>query len=536
MKKVALIILLGLLVSCSSVEKSSTTGENNSYEGENSSAETVVEVNEGQTVGDLVFYEVGDWETAFKSVLESQNEKTQYSFLDFEKDLTPELIINNENELTIYKYQNSGETIRIDIPEEYIDLKIYFYSNENVKSNLIAFGDVENNYIVENKAFSLHNGKLIEEQKISFSQGTNDDDETSPENLHELKFYNVKDLEPIENYYGEVVVENDDIIIWANDKYSTFGDEYNYDLMRRSLYIQYKDTMQTGLIADDFDQPVYNTNTNTLAYIIGYEWEVVGSMIVYDVEERTLKTANLDINEDDKPSYIGAYDDYILFVNMYSWGTVAQGGNINVYDIENDMSYPLVVSEESNIQIVDFEVKDDVLEYNFVKFDENMNLYDTITTSISLEDINTAIETQTPIVHENKDDYIRKVTELDYDVYLSYADNDNVPERTIIEDTLSDESESGVLLWSDSTLYDVKIIGLNYVGNTLVENVSYEDEQEFGTVNTDEAILLKRTIPEGVPYWALSFKNEEGEETRLVLTYDGSGFFETPRYMIIENK
>ncbi len=531
MKKIGVLILLLLLVSCSSAEKNSVT---DTFENENKQEIVDVE-NVGQKVGDLVFYKVEDWKTPYKTILESMDSKTQYTFIDFEKDLTPELIVKNEDEFSIYKYQTKDNITKTEISLDYLDMNVYFYNDKNAESNSIGFGEVENKFLAENKTYYLENGVLIEAQSISFAEGLPIHEKESYHKLTELKFYESTNYDLIDNYFGSVFYENDDIIIWANNTLSIYSDKFNYDLLSRSMYIQYKDTNDTALIVNDFDMPVFNENTNTLAYLIGYEWEEQGSMKVFDVTDRTLKTANLDIEKDYKPSFIRVYNEYILFVDMYSWGTVAKGNNINVYDIKNDLSYPIVTCENKQIQIVDFEIKENTIEYNFVKFDNEMNLYDKFTTEVSLEEVNQAIESKTPIVHNYEDKYIRKIEELEYGVYLAYQNNENIPKRTIIEDEITNTNE-GVVFWSERALSDVKIIGLDYVGDTLVENTDYEDKKEIGTLSTDEALLLNRTIPEGVPYWALSFKDEIGEEVRLVLTYDGSGFYESPTYLIIDNK
>ncbi len=542
MKKVGVIALSLLLVSCGSSVKTETT-ESESFQDSVKVDESVLnEVDShGQVVGDLIFYPANEWENEFKTILESKEAGTQYSLLDFERDLTPELIVRNVNEFSIYKFNGNGDTTKTDIPLEYDVYNTYFYQHHTIGKNLIGFGDVGGSTLMNGQTYYLEDGSLKGAREVVFSADVGFDSELNSNNLHELNYYELNDYAPIDNYYGRVIFEDESIVIFANDEYSASGDVYNYDLMHRSLYILYKspNKAEIALIEDDFDQPVYSIDTYTLAYLVDYQWESVATMQLYDVNSRTISTANLNIKEGYKPSYIRAFNEYIVFVDMYSWGTVAQGGNINVYNIETGESYPIVVCNEENVQIVDFVIKDGELKYNFVVYDENMNLFDSYNTTIDMLDVEKAIETKEPIVHTYENNYINEVSELDYNVYLAYTSNTNIPNRDFSEDKVEStkmEYSDGVALWADETLYDVKIIGLNYVGGTLVENSDYEDKQEFGDVDTNGGIILKRDIPEGVPYWAVSFKDEAGEEVRLVLTYDGSGFYEVPTYMIIENK
>ena len=98
-----------------------------------------------------------------------------------------------------------------------------------------------------------------------------------------------------------------------------------------------------------------------------------GSLYVYDFDSRRASWLELDgLREGYTPAFADWLDDrYILFVEQLASGAFTVGGDLCVYDTENDTFRRLTHTARENFQIRSFEIFGrDYLVFNCTQYDE----------------------------------------------------------------------------------------------------------------------------------------------------------------------
>lgn len=142
------------------------------------------------------------------------------------------------------------------------------------------------------------------------------------------------------------------------------------------------------VINDDFpSRPEFSPDGKKALFISPLEWEVPGSLYLYDLENGHIT----ELVKPDKYDYIPKYavwisSEVISLVIGFGSGTVSVGGNVFTYNIINHQinkisHYP------DQVQVTKLTLNDSLLELNGIKYtDDNFNIFTDFHDTISINE------------------------------------------------------------------------------------------------------------------------------------------------------
>lgn len=125
-------------------------------------------------------------------------------------------------------------------------------------------------------------------------------------------------------------------------------------------------------------EPSINNNEDKLVYISPIEWEEIAKLMIYDIQDNTLKEIEISEIPDQytikKVTWLD--EKRLIMIVGFANGTVTVGGDIFIYDIDSK-EYNNIYKSLEREEVKNFYLKDDMLEMEVVTFDEDFNGYST---------------------------------------------------------------------------------------------------------------------------------------------------------------
>ncbi|MGI6669648.1 MAG: DUF4652 domain-containing protein [Acetivibrionales bacterium] len=139
------------------------------------------------------------------------------------------------------------------------------------------------------------------------------------------------------------------------------------------------------IICDNMPSPPsISPDGKMIAYLSPYEWEVLSDVFIYHLDKNRNENvlngeklaANKNIREHFTPKKAVWLDNrHLLVIIQYAYGTVAQGGDLFVYDTMED-NLRLLIKTDQDEQVTDMRVEDGTLYLDVIYFmDESMREY-----------------------------------------------------------------------------------------------------------------------------------------------------------------
>lgn len=161
--------------------------------------------------------------------------------------------------------------------------------------------------------------------------------------------------------------------------------ELRYDGLKNEI-IEIDHNGNSDVIANDFPtEPIFSPNNKKAIFIDPLEWEVLGSLYLYNLEDGTLNKIIQPDSDKNIPKYADWIDDQnIAVVIGLGLGTVAVGGDVYIYNIPNDSLKPKT-DYTPKVQITKIIINNETLELSGIEYtDENLNHFKKYENTIAL--------------------------------------------------------------------------------------------------------------------------------------------------------
>lgn len=218
----------------------------------------------------------------------------------------------------------------------------------------------------ENKNDNNDNLEIKESEQNTVDKNESDEDNKKEDEIIDDS-YNIEESEKI------MALDNGEILYYG--KY-------------RSLFVN-KDDSKTILSDYGSSYPEISTDKSRIAYIDEVSFESIGNLYVYDIQTKDnmqKTTYGYDQSETVK-SIEWISDDSLLVVIGFAFGTVTQGGDLYLYDI-NENKLTLLLESEKYMEIKDAVVENDIVTITKVIWkDDNYLEYNEIREEKSIEEL-----------------------------------------------------------------------------------------------------------------------------------------------------
>ncbi|MGM0414737.1 MAG: DUF4652 domain-containing protein [Bacillota bacterium] len=132
-------------------------------------------------------------------------------------------------------------------------------------------------------------------------------------------------------------------------------------------------------------EPIVSPDGNKLAFIDPFQWEVVGSIFLYDYEANSLRELlKADQIEDQfTPKGIWWYNnEYLLAIIGYAYGTVTVGGDLYLVDVDTGNPRRILGLTEYQ-EVKNISLDDQYIYLEIAEFNESYSDYEIIEDRIS---------------------------------------------------------------------------------------------------------------------------------------------------------
>lgn len=147
-----------------------------------------------------------------------------------------------------------------------------------------------------------------------------------------------------------------------------------YDEIENKL-IQIDPHGKETVIASEFpSKPVFSPNNQMAIYINPLEWECLGSLYLYNLQNGYIEEIISPDEDQNIPKYaIWIDNNNIAVIIGYGFGTVQVGGNVFIYHIPS-AKLKKITSYPPEIQITKLTIKGEIMSLNGIKYiDEALN-------------------------------------------------------------------------------------------------------------------------------------------------------------------
>lgn len=161
--------------------------------------------------------------------------------------------------------------------------------------------------------------------------------------------------------------------------------ELKYDSSKNEI-VQVDPDGNSEVLASDFpSKPISSPDNKKAIFINPLEWEVPGSLYLYNFENGSLNEIIQPDENQNIPKYADWLDeDNIAVIIGYGMGTVAVGGNVYIYNIPNG-SLEQITSYQSEIQITKLKIHGETIELTGIKYiDDILNEFKDFEDTISI--------------------------------------------------------------------------------------------------------------------------------------------------------
>ncbi|MFS1519446.1 DUF4652 domain-containing protein [Bacillus sp. SCS-151] len=144
--------------------------------------------------------------------------------------------------------------------------------------------------------------------------------------------------------------------------------QLEYDETRNEILQIDPDGKKTVITDDSPSIPIISPNGKKAVYISPLEWERLGSLHLYDLENGTI--ANIiepDIDQNIPKYALWIDDDNIAVIIGFGDGTVAVGGNVFIYNI-TDHILKQITDYSKEIQITNIKMINETLSLKGIKY------------------------------------------------------------------------------------------------------------------------------------------------------------------------
>jgi hypothetical protein len=145
-----------------------------------------------------------------------------------------------------------------------------------------------------------------------------------------------------------------------------------YDETKEKIY-QIDPTGKQSTLTEDFpSKPEFSSTNKKAIYISPLEWEVPGSLYLYNLENGYITELISPDQYENVPKYaIWIDDNKIAVIIGYGAGTVAVGGNVYIYYLE-ERKLQQVTNYTPETQITKISKNDNQLELFGIKYVDNL--------------------------------------------------------------------------------------------------------------------------------------------------------------------
>lgn len=272
---------------------------------------------------------------------------------------------------------------------------------------------------------------------------------------------------------------------WDNDVKVTAYYE-NYQDPNGETYEEFIVRVAKGISSNAFGYfdmfeslPETSPDGTKLAYLDSYFFEGNSSLIVYDIESGThTEVVSFEDGSDwTVRDFEWIDDETIYYTTSYAYGTIAQGGTLLSVNI-NTMTKTLIKRVTDYTTVKDINVSGNFITLNHIRYD---------------------------------DEYINA-----YSILQEYT-KDELPLKEIY---INEDTGQGVFyLEVYAPIYDVRLASVIYdeENNELLQGDVLNRLQEAEKC----VIMVDTLLPEGMPYQMLLWRDEEGGEHFVYISYNG---------------
>lgn len=149
----------------------------------------------------------------------------------------------------------------------------------------------------------------------------------------------------------------------------------------QDTYIIYDDQniiLRTGsldniICSDSHSVPSINTSKDKFVYISPFEWEELGSLMLYDLNSNKLSTLEICIPQNFTIKKVEWLNDFsLLLIVGYAYGTVNLGGDLYIYNFSTKI-LKKVLELKKYEEIRDFEISNNKIHLEKAIFNTNFD-------------------------------------------------------------------------------------------------------------------------------------------------------------------
>lgn len=153
--------------------------------------------------------------------------------------------------------------------------------------------------------------------------------------------------------------------------------ELYYDEVKEAIY-QVDPKGKKTIIADDFpSKPVFSPSKNKALYISPLEWECLGSVYLFNIENGYITEIVKPSDNQETPKYaIWIDEENIALIIGFGYGTVSIGGNVFKYNLTTQVLQQLT-HYPPEIQVTKLELQENSLQLIGIQYiDSNFNEFE----------------------------------------------------------------------------------------------------------------------------------------------------------------
>lgn len=149
-----------------------------------------------------------------------------------------------------------------------------------------------------------------------------------------------------------------------------------------------KGNLDNIICSNSHSAPSINKSNDKLIYISPFEWEQLGSLMLYDLNLNKLSKLEICIPQNFTIKKVEWLNDFsILLIVGFAYGTVSVGGDLYTYNFFTK-NLKKILELNKNEEIKDFEITDNKIYLEKVIFDTNFDKNYIEKISIERNDIN----------------------------------------------------------------------------------------------------------------------------------------------------
>jgi len=185
---------------------------------------------------------------------------------------------------------------------------------------------------------------------------------------------------------SQVILLDDLYDLNESEKIADYGEGVSVYLGKyRSIFIA-KNEIISILSGELSSYPEFSPNKSKMAYIDSFDFETIGNVYIYDfATEENSKITDFEYGQSDTSKAVEwLNNENLLLIIGFAYGTITQGGDLYLYDLEEG-TLNLLLESEGLMEIKDVKIIDDKIILSKVIWkDNNYMEYDVIEEEVNI--------------------------------------------------------------------------------------------------------------------------------------------------------